>query len=103
MNEETKMLADKVDGEIKDKINSWLELTQDPAMVSALLVKNASMMSIAFCSNGHAVTANLLNAFLAPVEAYLEAEAEVEDEFIEGEASVAEEGFETRPKGAQVH
>ena len=74
-------------------------------MVSALLVKNASMMSIAFCSNGHAVTANLLNAFLAPVEAYLEAEAEaeVEDEFIDGEASVAEEGFEARPKDAQVH
>ena len=98
-----KTLVQNTDLEIKDFINEQLEKTHDPAMVSALLVKNASMMSIAFCDNGHAITANLLKAFLAPVEAYLAAEKEVECDVIDGEVTFDAEGFETRPKDAIVN
>lgn len=98
-----KTVAQNTDLEIKDFIKEQLEKTHDPAMVSALLVKNASMMSIAFCSNGHAITSNLLSAFLAPVEAYLAAEAEAESDVIDGEVAVDAEGFEVRPKDAIVN
>ena len=102
MSEELKKLVRKVDGQIHEQINSWIEQTQDPAMVAALLVKNASEMSIALCSDGHVITANLLNALLAPIEAHLEAAADEELDK-DSERSFAEEGFEARPKDAQVH
>jgi hypothetical protein len=94
-----KCLDDVVDSQIRDEIKSWMDLTGNPGMVSALLVRNATLLSMEYCSDGHAITTNLLNSFLATLSLSLE----TDDNTIDAESSELQEAFETRPKRLKVH
>lgn len=99
MKRKNKCLDDVVDSQIRDEIKSWMDLTGNPGMVSALLVRNATLLSMEYCSDGHAITTNLLNSFLATLSLSLE----TDDNTIDAESSELQEAFETRPKRLKVH
>ena len=107
MNKKNENLDSIVDNQIRDEIKSWMDLTGNPGMVSALLVRNATLLSMEYCSDGHAITTNLLNSFLATLSLNLETDDKTIDaessELIDAESSELQEAFETRPKRLKVH
>ena len=98
MNKKNENLDSIVDSQIRDEIKSWMDLTGNPGMVSALLVRNATLLSMEYCSDGHAITTNLLN-FSATLSLCLE----TDDKTIDAETSELQEVIEDRPKRLKVH